>query len=40
MDINFTMGDSKLTEKEEKKDADKAIEEVIDFFGKDIVEIK
>jgi len=38
--VNFTMLSEKPNIKEEKKDKDQAIKEVIDFFGEDIVEIK
>ena len=40
IDIRFIMGNEKPKVENEKKNKDKAIKEVIDFFGEDIVEIK
>ena len=41
IEINLVMGEKKSSSiVDEKKDNDDAIKEVIDFFGKDIVEIK
>ncbi len=41
ININFSMNDEQVTdEKEEKKEDEDTIQEVIDFFGEDIVEIK
>ncbi len=37
--INFVMANEKTIEKEEDQDIDQAIQEVVDFFGEDIVEI-
>ncbi len=41
IDVRFTMiGDKPIDKKEEKDNKEKAIKEVIDFFGENIVEIK
>lgn len=40
IDIRFIMGNEKPKVEDEKKNKDKAIKEVIDFFGEDIVQIK
>ncbi|WMM24552.1 DNA polymerase III subunit gamma/tau [Tissierella sp. MB52-C2] len=40
IDIKFIMGSEKPKVKDEKKNKDESIKEVIDFFGEDIVEIK
>lgn len=40
IDIKFIMGSEKPKVKDEKKNKDESIKEVIDFFGEDVVEIK